>query len=70
MEDFNYEKMSKDDVIGLLLTKETEISNKFHHAISEILRLGYDSERGSEQIPDLVESVVYSLEEIKRIVSR
>lgn len=63
-------KMETNDVVDLLLRKEMEVSNKFHHAISEILRLGYDTERGNEQIPDLINSVNYSLEEIKRIISR
>lgn len=64
------EKMSTNEIIDLLLNKETEISNKFHHTISEILRLGYDTERGEEQIPDLINSVSYSLEEMKRIIGR
>lgn len=62
--------MSTKQVIDLLLTKETEISNKFHNAISELLRLEYDSERGKEKIPDLISSVQYSLEEIERILNR
>lgn len=63
------EKMNTE-IIDLLLSKEIEISNKFHHAISEILRLGYDTERGKEQISDLINSVSYSLEEMKRIIGR
>ena len=63
-------EMSTNDVVDVLLNKETEVSNKFHHTISEILRLGYNTERGKDQIPDLIDSVQYSLEEIKRIVNR
>lgn len=63
-------EMSTNDVIDVLLSKETEVSNKFHHAISEILRLGYDTDRGKDQIPDLIDSVQYSLEEVRRIISR
>lgn len=63
-------EMSTNNVVDVLLIKETEVSNKFHHAISEILRLGYDTDRGKDQIPDLIDSVQYSLEEIKRIVNR
>ena len=63
-------EMSTKQVVDLLLTKETEISNKFHQAISEILRLGYNSERGKSKISDLISSVEYSLEEIERIINR
>ncbi len=63
-------EMSTKQVVDLLLTKETEISNKFHQAISEILRLGYNSERGKNKISDLISSVEYSLEEIERIINR
>lgn len=62
--------MSTKQVVDLLLTKEIEISNKFHQAISEILRLNFDSERGKKQISDLISSIEYSLEEIERIINR
>ncbi len=64
------EEMSTNQVVDLLLGKETEVLNKFHQAISEILRLGYETERGKEQIPDMISSIQYSLEEIDRIVNR
>lgn len=38
-------EMSANDVVDVLLRKEAEVSNKFHYAISEILRLGYDTNR-------------------------
>lgn len=63
-------KMSDRDVIDYLLIKENEMSNKVHHAVTEILRLGYGSERGKEQIPDMVESIQYILEDIERVVNR
>ena len=63
-------EMSTKQVVDLLLTKETEISNKFHQAISEILRLGYNSERGKNKISDLISSVEYSLEEIERKIDK
>ena len=63
-------EMSTKQVVDLLLSKELEVLNKFHHAVSETLRLGYDSVRGKEQIPDLISSVQYSLDEIERIVNR
>ena len=63
-------EMSTNDVVDVLLNKETEVLNKFHYAISEILRLGYNTDRGKKQIPDLISSVQYSLDEIERIVNR
>lgn len=62
--------MNTKQVVDLLLGKESEISNKFHHAVSEILRLEYDTDRGREEISDLISSIQYSLEEIERIVNR
>lgn len=39
-------KMTTNEVVKLLLNKGNEIDNKIINAISELLRLGYDSERG------------------------
>lgn len=63
-------EMSTNQVVNMLLVKEAEIVNKFHQAISETLQLEYDTERGKKQIPDLISSVQYSLDEIERIVNR
>lgn len=63
-------EMSTNQVVDLLLNKETEVSNRFHNAISELLRLGYNTERGKKQIPDLIKYVRYSLDEIERIINR
>lgn len=62
--------MNTNQVIDLLLTKNDEISSRIHSAVTEILRLGYDTDRGKQQIPDLLESIEYKLEEIERIVNR
>ena len=43
-------EMSTSEVINLLLNKEIEIDNKITNTVSELLRLGYDSERGKEYI--------------------
>ena len=64
------ENMNEKQIISLLLSKENEITNKFHQTVEEILRLGWDSERGKTYVPDLIESVQYSLEEILRIINR
>lgn len=53
--------MNESQVIELLLNRESEISNKFHNAITELLRLKYESDRGKEVVRNLVDSVQYSL---------
>lgn len=63
-------EMNTNEVINLLLSKENEISNKFHNTIMKLLRLGYDSDRGKVEVPDLIESINYSLDEIQRIINR
>lgn len=63
-------EMNTNEVINLLLSKENEISNKFHNTIMKLLRLGYDSNRGKAEVPDLIESINYSLDEIQRIINR
>lgn len=63
-------EMSTSEVINLLLNKEIEIDNKITNTVSELLRLGYDSERGKERIKVLRGSIEYSLDEIERILNR
>ena len=60
--------MNDKQVINTLLNKEDEITSKFHQAVNNILRLGYNTERGQREISDLIESVRYSLEELERII--
>lgn len=62
--------MSDKDIVNYLLIKDIEISNRIHNAITEILRLGYDSERGKAQVPDMIESIQYILEDIERVANR
>lgn len=63
-------EISTPEVINLLLNKEIEIDNKIINVIYELLRLGYDSERGKRYVSDLRSSVEYSLDEIERILNR
>lgn len=63
-------EMNTNEVINLLLSKENEISNKFHNTIMKLLRLGYDSNRGKAEVTDLIDSINYSLDEIQRIINR
>lgn len=62
--------MTENQVINMLLNKENEISNKFHSTITQLLRLGYETERGKSEVTSLIESVKYSLEDIERIINR
>ena len=62
--------MVDKQAVDMLLNKESEISNKFHQAINQILRVGYETERGKQPITDLIDSVQYTLEEIERIINR
>lgn len=63
-------EMTTNEVVDLLLSKEREITNKFHHAVTEVMRLGYDTERGKAQVNDLQDTIEYSMEDLFRILSR
>ncbi len=63
-------EINDGDVVNYLLIKEIEISSRIHNAVTEILRLGYESERGNTQVPDMIESIRYILEDIERVVNR
>lgn len=58
-----------NQAVRILLDKESEIFNKFHQAMIEIMRLGYDTKRGKDQIQTLINSVQYSLEDIERLIN-
>ena len=64
------EEMTTNEVVDLLQNKGNEINNKIINTISELLRLGYDSERGKNEVKDLRKSIEYSLDEIERILNR
>lgn len=53
------------NVINILMAKEQEITSKFHNAISEIMRLGYDTDRGKDKVDSLISSVEYTLGDIR-----
>lgn len=54
------------EIVNLLLLKESEITNKIHNTVSEIMRLGYESERGKCQVTSMLESIKYSLKELEQ----
>lgn len=61
--------MNTKQVVNILLNKEIEITNKIHTAVNEIMRLGYESERGKREISDLIKNIEYTLEDLERIVN-
>lgn len=62
------EEMSTNQAVDLLLDKQMEVLNKFRNTISEILRLGYETDRGKAEILALISSVQYYLDEIERAI--
>ena len=62
--------MTTNEVVKLLLNKGNEIDNKIICAISELLRLGYDSKRGEEYVRDLMDFIRYTVDDIERILNR
>lgn len=62
--------MNDKQLVDMLLNKEVEINSKINNGILEILRLGGNTERGKKIIPDLIEGIKYSLEDIERIIQR
>ena len=62
--------MEDKEIVSMLLNRGIEINGKINNAVLDILRLGYNTERGKQIIPDLIESIEYTLEEIDRVVTR
>ena len=60
----NNEKTT-NEVVNFLLNKGNEIDNKIINTVSEILRLGYDSDRGKEYVKKLLESIRYTVDDIE-----
>lgn len=51
------QELTTNEVVKIIMTKEHEIDARVVSAVSEILRLGYDSERGKNQAKQLCESI-------------
>lgn len=62
--------MKDRDIVDFLLVKENEITSQIHNAVTEMLRHGYESERGKAQVPDMIDSIQYILEDIQRVINR
>ena len=50
----NKNEKTTNEVVNYLLNKGNEIDSKIINTISEILRLGYDSDRGKEYAKSLI----------------
>lgn len=56
---------STNQIVDTLLCKESEITNKFHGTVTELLRKEYDSDRRKTLVLSLIESVRYTLDELE-----
>ena len=63
----NNEKTT-NEVVNFLLNKGNEIDNKIINTVSEVLRLGYDSDRGKEYVKKLLESIRYTVDDIENFL--
>lgn len=57
--------LTTNEAVKIILTKESEIQDRFLSAISEILRLGYESEKGRKQAKELCESIKNIVDELQ-----
>ena len=62
--------MKEKEIINTLLLKEVEIVGKMNNAVTEIIRLGIESERGKNIIKNTIDSVRYSLDDLEMILNR
>ncbi|MFQ9785846.1 MAG: hypothetical protein ACLRYF_04365 [Mediterraneibacter faecis] len=63
-------EMTTNEVVNLLMSKGNEIDNKIIDTISEVLRVGYETDRGKECVKNLRDSIEYTLDEIERVLNR
>lgn len=63
----NSEKTT-NEIVNLLLNKGNEIDNKIINTVSEVLRLGYDSDRGKEYVKKLLESIRYTVDDMENFL--
>lgn len=57
-----------NEIVNLLLNKGNEIDNKIINTVSEVLRLGYDSDRGKEYVKKLLESIRYTVDDMEKFL--
>lgn len=63
-------EMTTNEVVNLLMNKGKEIDNKIINTISEVLRLGYETDRGKECVKDLRKSIEYTLDGMEKVLNR
>ena len=63
-------EITTNEVVNLLLAKERDIDGRIITTVSELLRLGYDSERGKQYVCDTLDSIRYIVDDIERILNR
>ena len=63
-------KMTTNEVVNLSPAKERDIDARIITAVSELLRLGYDSERGKQYVCDTLDSIRYIVDDIERRLNR
>ena len=56
---------STNQIVDTLLCRESEITNKFHGAVTELLIKEYDSDRRKSIVLSLIDSVRYTLDELE-----
>ena len=62
--------MSNKEVLQFLLVKEQEMVNRFHGVISEIIRIENDNERVKRKARELIDSIEYVADDMRRILNR
>ena len=53
------------DVINYLLSKEELVSSQFHNVVGEIMKHGYNTERGKDEIDMLIKCVRRVMKDIE-----
>lgn len=60
--------MTNYQAVDLLVREGLEFQSKIGNSITEVIRLGADTERGKEEINSLINQLEYSLENFKNVL--
>lgn len=60
--------MTNYQAVDLLVREGLEFQSKIGNSITEVIRLGVDTERGREEINSLINQLEYSLENFKNVL--
>lgn len=60
--------MTNYQAVDLLVREGLEFQTKIGNSITEVTRLGADTERGREEINSLINQLEYSLENFKNVL--